>query len=74
MQVRGFFFEDRDEKSNSNDDGDDDVYLGPRGSFGTKLDFNNQPFELFAELALNIALISDTESDLGIALGGRIRF
>jgi hypothetical protein len=70
----GAFFEDRDTKPDPIDDGDDDVFIGPRGSLGSKMRFKNQPFEVFAELALNLALISETDSDLGIALGGRVRF
>ena len=64
---------ERDRKRFSDDD-DDGWQIGVRGPVGLSLFFNNPKIEIFAEIALVMNLVPDTDADLDAAIGGRFYF
>lgn len=55
-------------------DDDDDIRFGPRGSLGLHYPFHSNRFDLFAEIALVMNVIPETDLDLDAGIGGRIYF
>lgn len=76
--VGGRFIHRDDDRKNgkgakANDDDDDNI-VGARVPFGLDFTFDDMPLEIFAELALTLDILPETDFDLGIALGGRYFF
>jgi hypothetical protein len=71
-----FILIDRDDNNDKkgNDDDDEDAIIGVRVPLGLDFTFANFPIEFFAELALTLDIVPDTDADLGIAIGGRYFF
>lgn len=53
---------------------DNDFRFGIRGAIGASLEFNKSPFEIFAELAPVLGLVTDTDLDINGGLGARYYF
>jgi hypothetical protein len=65
---------ERDHHHHHDDDDDDKTSFGPRAPLGMRYNFDEFPIELFAEAALVLELVPDTDVDVDIGFGGRYYF
>ncbi len=53
---------------------DEEIYLGPRAPVGVNYYFKDPSIEVFAELAVSVDIIPETEFDIDLAIGARYWF
>lgn len=53
---------------------DGEISIGPRFPVGVTYSFNDEPIDVFTEIAFNFQLVPETEFDVDFVIGARYRF